>query len=99
MERSRIDHIHDRALRGEVPCWQDVVALCDAALANAVDCEGLAQKLVQIVDEDATEPDLLLPRHALHAAGLIFPHPETGQPVEVQSELPPDLADFFAREG
>ena len=44
-------------------------------------------------------PRCSLPRHALHAAGLIFPHPETGQPVEVQSELPPDLADFFAREG
>ena len=68
MERSRIDHIRDRALRGEVPHWQDVVALCDAALANAVDCEGLAQKLVQIVDEDATDCVILEAAAALRSA-------------------------------
>lgn len=47
----------------------------------------------------AAEPELALPRHALHAAGLIFPHPLTGEPIEVRSALPPDLADFFAQKG
>lgn len=49
---------------------------------------------------DAQQPDLqlLLPRHALHASGLIFPHPRTGEPVEVESPLPPDLAAFFAQD-
>ena len=39
---------------------------------------------------------LELPRHALHAAGLIFPHPLTGEDVKVESPLPADLAGFFA---
>jgi 23S rRNA pseudouridine1911/1915/1917 synthase len=30
-------------------------------------------------------------RHFLHAAWLIFPHPETGEPVELRSRLPADL--------
>jgi 23S rRNA pseudouridine1911/1915/1917 synthase len=41
---------------------------------------------------------LELPRHALHAAGLVFPHPITGEPVTVESALPADLADFFSRD-
>jgi 23S rRNA pseudouridine1911/1915/1917 synthase len=35
---------------------------------------------------------LPLPRQALHAAWVEFPHPLTGEPVEVESPLPPDLA-------
>ncbi len=35
-----------------------------------------------------------LPRHALHAHKLTFPHPKTGLPVTVQSPWPPDLADY-----
>lgn len=48
--------------------------------------------------EGGVEPELVLPRHALHAAGLRFPHPLTGEMVEVESGLPPDLADFFSRD-
>jgi 23S rRNA pseudouridine1911/1915/1917 synthase len=33
-----------------------------------------------------------LDRQFLHAARLAFPHPETGEPVEVESPLPADLA-------
>jgi 23S rRNA pseudouridine1911/1915/1917 synthase len=36
--------------------------------------------------------DLGLERQFLHAARLAFPHPFTGEPVEVSSPLPPDLA-------
>jgi 23S rRNA pseudouridine1911/1915/1917 synthase len=32
-----------------------------------------------------------LERQFLHATRLAFPHPITGEPVEVESPLPPDL--------
>ena len=37
-----------------------------------------------------------LERQFLHAARLAFPHPETGEPVEVESPLPGDLARALA---
>ncbi len=37
-----------------------------------------------------------LPRHALHAARIGFPHPTTGARVTVESPLPSDLAAFLA---
>jgi 23S rRNA pseudouridine1911/1915/1917 synthase len=45
-------------------------------------------------------PELLalfdgLPRHALHAARLIFPHPETREMITVESPLPEDLSDYL----
>jgi len=47
-------------------------------------------------------PELLalfdgLPRHALHAARLIFPHPETREMITVESPLPGDLSDYMKR--
>jgi 23S rRNA pseudouridine1911/1915/1917 synthase len=39
---------------------------------------------------------LRLPRHALHAARIAFPHPDTGQRVCFESPLPEDLQDFIA---
>lgn len=44
---------------------------------------------------DALEEKLLLPRHALHAASLSFPHPADGRPMVLESELPQDLRDFL----
>jgi len=38
---------------------------------------------------------LLLPRHALHAAGLRFTHPTTGKVMTFESPLPDDLRTFF----
>jgi 23S rRNA pseudouridine1911/1915/1917 synthase len=40
---------------------------------------------------DAVADRLALPRHALHAAELTFPHPLTGEPVTVVSPLPSSL--------
>jgi 23S rRNA pseudouridine1911/1915/1917 synthase len=37
-----------------------------------------------------------LPRQALHAQRLTFPHPTTRLPVTVESPLPRDLADYIA---
>jgi 23S rRNA pseudouridine1911/1915/1917 synthase len=47
-------------------------------------------------------PELLqafdgLPRHALHAHRLTFPHPTRGEPVTVESPLPADLTDYMDR--
>lgn len=44
---------------------------------------------------DAVKDRLPLSRHALHAAGLSFPHPTTGEQVEASSELPADIAAFL----
>ena len=44
----------------------------------------------------AMQERLPLLRHALHASGLVFPHPITGEPVEVVSPLPDDLAAFLS---
>ena len=38
---------------------------------------------------------LLLPRHALHAAGLRFVHPVSGKEMVFESGLPPDLQEFY----
>ncbi len=38
---------------------------------------------------------LMIPRHALHAAGITFEHPITGLDVSFESALPPDLANFL----
>jgi 23S rRNA pseudouridine1911/1915/1917 synthase len=38
---------------------------------------------------------LILPRHALHSAGLSFDHPRSGQRMEFVTDLPPDLREFF----
>ena len=40
--------------------------------------------------------DLGLERQFLHSARLAFPHPETGEPVEVESPLPDDLRRALA---
>ncbi len=41
--------------------------------------------------------ELGLERQFLHAARLAFPHPFSGEPVSVDSPLPPDLAEPLAR--
>ena len=37
------------------------------------------------------------PRHALHAASVVFPHPSGTAPVRVEAPLAPDLARFLDR--
>jgi 23S rRNA pseudouridine1911/1915/1917 synthase len=39
---------------------------------------------------------LRLPRQALHAARIVFPHPGTGQEAVFEAPLPEDLTDFIA---
>jgi 23S rRNA pseudouridine1911/1915/1917 synthase len=47
--------------------------------------------------EYGTAGRLGLPRQFLHAARLAFEHPFSGEPVDVESPLPPDLAAVLAR--
>jgi len=47
--------------------------------------------------EYGTAEQLGLTRQFLHAARLAFGHPVTGEPVDVSSPLPPDLAAVLAR--
>jgi len=44
-----------------------------------------------------TEAKLLIPRHALHAAGLRFTHPRTLKEMVFESPFPKDLLNFFER--
>ncbi|MDW8282566.1 MAG: RluA family pseudouridine synthase [Myxococcales bacterium] len=46
--------------------------------------------------DEAIAGRLPLARHALHAAGLRFPHPASGEMMELDCPLPPDLVDFLA---
>lgn len=41
-----------------------------------------------------TEALLMLPRHALHAHAIEFPHPETGAMMRLEAPLPADLRAF-----
>jgi 23S rRNA pseudouridine1911/1915/1917 synthase len=42
-------------------------------------------------------PEPELGRHFLHAARLAFPHPFTGEPVDVSAPLPPELDRFLSQ--
>lgn len=44
---------------------------------------------------DGARQRLLLDRHALHAARLLFRHPRTGAPVDARAPLPEDLERFI----
>jgi len=41
----------------------------------------------------------ILPRHFLHASRIVFDHPRTGQRLEFESPLPPDLVNFLSKLG
>ena len=57
---------------------------------------GAGEAVFMRVCDEGLSPALLeavggLPRHALHAHRITFPHPNTRAPVTVESPLPPDL--------
>ena len=62
---------------------------------------GAGEELFMRACDQGVTPELLdafdgLPRHALHAHRLTFPHPTGGEPLTVESPLPGDLADYMA---
>lgn len=59
-----------------------------------VDERMLARAADGVLTEDDIER-LELPRHALHAHRYALTHAVTGEPLDVTSELPPDLSAFW----
>ena len=71
------------------------------------EAEALDEEDVDIIEDETSnempksteyleiESRLLIPRHALHAAGLRFKHPTTGKEMIFESGLPDDLRVFF----
>jgi 23S rRNA pseudouridine1911/1915/1917 synthase len=62
---------------------------------------GASEALFMRACDEGVTPELLavfdsLPRHALHAHRLTFPHPRSRQPLTVESPLPADLRDYIA---
>lgn len=47
-------------------------------------------------DEEAREAVLAFPRQALHAAGIHFVHPVTGEEMEFEADWPDDLEGLFS---
>jgi 23S rRNA pseudouridine1911/1915/1917 synthase len=63
---------------------------------------GAGEALFMRACDEGVTPELLerfdgLPRHALHAHRLTFPHPETRAPLTVESPLPADLLAYMSR--
>jgi 23S rRNA pseudouridine1911/1915/1917 synthase len=62
---------------------------------------GAGEELFMRSCDQGLTPELLeafdgLPRHALHAHRLTFPHPTRNEPLTVESPLPADLTDYMA---
>ena len=49
------------------------------------------------VPHDELVAEFGMARQALHAAAIRFPHPATGEPMEVESPLPPDFQAYLMR--
>jgi len=63
---------------------------------------GAGEQYFMEACDRGVSPELLerfdgLPRHALHAARLTFPHPVTRASLTFEAPLPPDLTDYMAQ--
>ncbi len=67
----------------------------DDEVIDTPDDEELVSELPKSDRYLEIERSLLIPRHALHAAGLRFRHPRTGAEMVFESGLPDDLRAFF----
>jgi 23S rRNA pseudouridine1911/1915/1917 synthase len=61
---------------------------------------GAGEALFMRACDEGVTPELLesfdgLPRHALHAHRIVFPHPATRAPITVESPLAPDLVAYM----
>jgi 23S rRNA pseudouridine1911/1915/1917 synthase len=105
-DRSR--HSLDTATPREAVTWFEVVELLGPRALLALRLETGRTHQIRVHLEAVELPvcgdpvygvagDLGLERQFLHAAGLAFRHPFTGEPIEVESPLPPDLAAALER--
>jgi 23S rRNA pseudouridine1911/1915/1917 synthase len=61
---------------------------------------GASEELFMRSCDEGVSPELLaifdgLPRHALHAHRLTFPHPRTRERMTVECPLAPDLVEYM----
>jgi 23S rRNA pseudouridine1911/1915/1917 synthase len=60
---------------------------------------GGSRRVAGAARRDAEALERVTPRQALHAAGLAFRHPATGEPLEFRAEWPADLAEALRTAG
>ncbi|MBA3345135.1 MAG: RluA family pseudouridine synthase [Gemmatimonadales bacterium] len=60
---------------------------------------GGSRRISGAARREAEALERAAPRQALHAAGLAFRHPVTGAPLDLHSELPPDLGPALLAAG
>jgi 23S rRNA pseudouridine1911/1915/1917 synthase len=76
------------------PIW------CDTLYGPDADPREPGRKLCATARDlgaTGTPEDRLLERLALHAARLVFPHPRTGEPVDLAAPFPADMAEAVRR--
>ena len=72
--------------------------LAELGITAATDAEFLAFVAhVKAGGHPGFCPPMEVPRHFLHAHRIAFAHPLTGSPVEFESPMPGDMADYMAR--
>jgi 23S rRNA pseudouridine1911/1915/1917 synthase len=62
-------------------------------------CERYFQDYADGVLSDTARAELVLPRQALHAAAITFPHPRDGREIRAEAPLPGDLAALLDGDG
>ncbi len=80
-----------------VHLWHVGHPICGDKLYGPDDEFFLASTAGYEFSDMEVEPGICLSRHALHAHKLGFRHPATGEKLEFQSPLPPELADFLQK--
>jgi len=89
---------HHRDLRLEEMSAADEESVSDELSPEELELveegEDTADKPVNLRYQQIVN-SLIIPRHALHAAGLRFKHPATGADMVFESGLPDDLREFF----
>jgi 23S rRNA pseudouridine1911/1915/1917 synthase len=84
---------------GEYPRGMRIEAIPKTGRTHQIRVHLAAIDLPVVGDPVYGVPEPRLGRQFLHASRLAFPHPFTGEQIDVVSPLPPDLAEYLARLG
>ena len=86
-ETGRTNQIRVHLAHAGFPIVGDKIYALQGDLRDEILREGLT---------DRVRKALILDRHALHCASLVFAHPMTGEPITIEAPVPPDLSPYFA---